>query len=251
MRTIGFSTGALARGDFRHGLALAREHGLRAVELSALRPHELPALMEALPDLDLTGFEYVSLHAPSQYEAKDERGIAKLLERGAEKQIPVIIHPDAIHDAQAWRDFGALLLIENMDRRKPVGRSAEELAHFFDLLPDAGFCFDIGHARQFDPSMTEAVLLMSRYKDRLRQLHVSEVNSFSRHERLSWLSWFAFQRIAGHIPEKAPIIVESVVQPDEIRPEIEFILEALEAPSAADRPKAATPKLNPVPAAGD
>ena len=251
MRTIGFSTGALARGDFRHGLELLREHGLRAVELSALRPHELPALIDALPELDLSGFKYVSLHAPSRYEATEEPVIVKRLERGAEKRIPVIIHPDAICDAGAWRHFGALLLIENMDRRKPVGRSAEELAHFFDLLPDAGFCFDIGHARQFDPSMTEAVLLMIRYKDRLRQLHVSEVNSFSRHERLSWLSWFAFQRIAGRIPADAPIIVESVVQPHEIRPEIEFILEALDPASAADRPKAATPKLKPVPAAGD
>ena len=251
MRTIGFSTGALAKGEFRRGLDLSRKLGFRAVELSALRLQELPVLMEALSHLDLAGFEYVSLHAPSQYEAQDEAGIVRMLEKAAEMKIPVILHPDAIHDAPAWRDFGALLLIENMDRRKPVGRSAEELAHFFDLLPDAGFCFDIGHARQFDPTMTEAGLLLSHYKARLRQLHVSEVNSFSRHERLSWLSRFAFRRIAGRIPENVPIIVESVVQPDEIRPEINFILESLDAAPDADRPKAAEPKLEPVPAAGD
>lgn len=250
MKIIGFSTGALAKGDFRRGLALCHEHGLRAVELSALRPHELPELIKALPDLDLTGFNYISFHAPSQYEVSEERDIVRLLQKAAERKIPVIVHPDAIHDAPAWRDFGRLLLIENMDRRKPVGRSVGELAQFSDLLPEAGFCFDIGHARQFDPSMTEAGLLLMHYKDRLRQLHVSEVNSFSRHERLSWLSYFAFRRVAGRIPEGVPVIVESVVQPDEIRPEIEFVVQALEASPASDRPQAAKPKLEPLPAAG-
>lgn len=251
MKTIGFSTGALAKGDFRRGLQLCHKHGLRAVELSALRSHELQGLVNALPDLDLTGFDYISFHAPSQYEIPEEPRIVGLLHKAAERKIPVIAHPDAIHDAHAWRDFGGLLLIENMDRRKPVGRSVEELAHFFDLLPEAGFCFDVGHARQFDPSMTEAGLLLMRYRDRLRQMHVSEVNSFSRHERLSWLSYFAFRQIAGRIPRDVPVILESVVQPEEIGPEIEFLLAALEESPVSDRPQAAKPKLEPLPAAGD
>lgn len=158
MRTTGFSTGALARGNFRRGLELCRKHNLRAVEFSALRFHELPALVEALPELDLSGFDFVPVHAPSQYEASEERRIVRLLEKAVERKIPVVIHPDAISDAAAWQGFGSLLLIENMDRRKSTGRSAGELEHFFDLLPEAGFCLDLGHARQFDPSMTEAGL---------------------------------------------------------------------------------------------
>jgi hypothetical protein len=46
MRPIGFSTGALAKGDFRRGLDLQRRSGISAIELSALRDHELPHLLE-------------------------------------------------------------------------------------------------------------------------------------------------------------------------------------------------------------
>lgn len=251
MRTIGFSTGALAKGNFRRGLELCREHNLRAVELSALRLHELPALMEALPELDLSAFEFVSIHAPSQYEASEEPRIVGLLEKAVERKIPVVIHPDAISDASAWRAFGDLLLLENMDRRKPIGRSVGELDHFFNLLPKAGFCLDLGHARQFDPSMTEAGLLLIHYPDRLRQFHVSEVNSFSRHERLSWLSYFSFQRVAGPIPPKVPVILESVVNENEIDAEVRFALDCLGTRLEATPAPAPGPVLHPVPATGD
>src|SRR4051794_1997340 len=68
---------------------------------------------------------------------------------------PVVVHPDVIFDRPRWRVLGEALFIENMDKRKPVGRTVEELQEFFRDLPAARFCFDIGHARQVDPSMTE------------------------------------------------------------------------------------------------
>jgi hypothetical protein len=58
MKPIGFSTGALAKGDFATGLALQRRLSrVDAVELSALRDHELPRLVGAIPNLDLDEFE--------------------------------------------------------------------------------------------------------------------------------------------------------------------------------------------------
>jgi hypothetical protein len=62
---IGFSTGALAKGDFPRALQMLRTAGVSTVELSALREHELPSLAHSLNDLDLTGFSHVSIHAPS------------------------------------------------------------------------------------------------------------------------------------------------------------------------------------------
>ena len=53
MRPIGFSTGALAKGDFRRGLEILRRHKIEIVELSALRQPELEPLMSSLDDLDL------------------------------------------------------------------------------------------------------------------------------------------------------------------------------------------------------
>ena len=49
MRPIGFSTGALAYGDFRRGLDIVRENQLPVVELSALREPELEPLVASLP----------------------------------------------------------------------------------------------------------------------------------------------------------------------------------------------------------
>ena len=45
MRQIGFSTGALARGDFRYALDILADQGIHAVELSALRESELDPLL--------------------------------------------------------------------------------------------------------------------------------------------------------------------------------------------------------------
>jgi hypothetical protein len=68
MRPIGFSTGALAYADFRRGLAMTRAAACAVVELSALRQAELFPLLDSLKSLDLAGFQYISIHAPSQFE---------------------------------------------------------------------------------------------------------------------------------------------------------------------------------------
>jgi len=212
--TIGFSTGALAFGDFRHGLDLCREAGLSAVELSALRPHELPELIGALDGLDLHDFKHVSLHAPSKLSPDDEYEIIDLLTEVAQRGLPIVVHPDAMHDLEAWQTISHMLLIENMDKRKPVGRTAAELAPFIEYLPKAQICFDIGHARQVDPSMTVAYSILDRYSDRIQQLHISEVNARSGHDPLSFGAIEAFQQVAHLIPENVAVILESTIQPE-------------------------------------
>ena len=72
MRPVGFSTGALAYGDFRAALRMLDQKNVQALELSALRQNELVPLLQALPSLDLSGFRYVSIHAPSQFDANWE-----------------------------------------------------------------------------------------------------------------------------------------------------------------------------------
>ena len=82
MRSIGFSTGALALGDFDKGLALMADRHTSVIELSALREEELPALMGALDRLHLYGYRYVSVHAPSRLRSMKEAEVANLLETG-------------------------------------------------------------------------------------------------------------------------------------------------------------------------
>jgi sugar phosphate isomerase/epimerase len=223
MADLGFSTGAVAYGDFQKALQLLEPFRFSAVELSALREPELATLVEAAEDLNLSGYRYISFHAPSSIEESSERVVLDLLRRIAQRNWPIIVHPNIIHSYEAWRQLGRLLLIENMDKRKPIARTADELAVWFERLPEAGLCFDVGHAKQIDATMNEAVLILSRYRDRLRQVHVSEVSTDSKHKSLTHASELAYGRIAGLIPDSVPIICESTgVDPAKFTDELAF-----------------------------
>jgi hypothetical protein len=81
----------------------------------------------------------------------------------------------------------------------------------FTRFTEARFCFDVGHARQVDPTMNEAFLILQETRDRLSQLHISEVNSFSRHDPLSGAAIEASRRIAHLVPEQVPVILETLI----------------------------------------
>jgi hypothetical protein len=230
MRLIGFSTGALAYADFRRGLAMTRAAACAVVELSALRQAELFPLLDSLKSLDLTGFQYISIHAPSQFEPAWEAVAGERLRAECRRNWPIVVHPDVLSDFSLWREFGALLCIENMDKRKAIGRSARELGRIFKHLPDASFCFDIGHARQCDPTMTETYVMLREFGSKLLQVHVSEVNTGSKHDPLSFTSILAYQEVAHLIPPKVPLILETPVAEDQMEAEIAKVRKALPLP---------------------
>jgi hypothetical protein len=211
VRPVGFSTGALARGDFRHALDLLRSHNIDVVELSALRVEELEPLISALPHLDLGRFRFVSVHAPSRFTREIEPWVVDRLSSVVARGYPVVVHPDVTFTPALWSGFGGMLLIENMDKRKPIGRNVRELREIFSSYPAAKFCFDVGHARQVDPTMTEASLMLQAFGSRLAEVHVSEVNTASRHDPISRNAATAFQSIAQYIPQGIPIILEPLI----------------------------------------
>jgi hypothetical protein len=229
---IGFSTGAVARGDYRRALDVLQHHHVNVVELSALRMSELEPLVNDLGRLDLARFSFISFHSPSTFEKCDELRVVELLRVVIERHIPVIVHPDAISDFRLWREFGELLLVENMDKRKPIGRTATEMAEVFLRLPEAGFCFDIGHARQVDPTMVESFRLLDEHGSRLRQVHMSEVNTASHHEPMSSYAIHAFQRVAAMIADGTPVILETLIDRGQsnVPAEIEKAMMALTVP---------------------
>jgi hypothetical protein len=128
-----------------------------------------------------------------------------------QRGMPVIVHPDIIRDFAPWRSIGRLLLLENMDSRKQICRTAHDMIWFFRELPDAQFCFDIGHARQVDPTMSVATDLLLRFRDRLAEIHMSEVNWESKHVSISSAAKWAYRRLASLIPETVPIVIESLI----------------------------------------
>ena len=75
--------------------------------------------------------------------------------------------------------------------------------------------------------MIEAAGLLKAFGHRLKEVHMSEVASNSKHEAMSLTSVSAFRKVADLIPGDVPIILESVISPDKIEQEIklaEFVL---------------------------
>ena len=220
MRTIGFSTGSLALGNFKKGLHMLYDTGIEAVELSALRKHELNPLVKSLNNMDVSRFRYVSVHAPSKYEQSEEKEIVNLLIHFVNRGWPIIVHPDSVYSWDLWRQFGRFLFIENMDKRKPVARYAIELEKIFNQVPEAMLCFDIGHARQHDTSMEVATKIIRRFRSRLGEIHISEVGPQCQHLKISSRAIHDFQKISSIIPKNIPVILETPVGRDEMLHEI-------------------------------
>jgi hypothetical protein len=244
VRPIGFSTGAIAYSDFKRALGLLIGEAVTCVELSALRFQEADLLLRAIRELDLARYSYVSFHAPSTFDSEQEKILVKKLQEQLPSNWPIILHPDTIHDPSLWSQFRSQLAIENMDQRKLSGRTVEELAAVFDKLPEASFCFDIGHARQCDTSMTGAYKMLKAFQKRLIQVHVSEVNSSSQHDPLSYAAQISFREVSSLIPMNIPLIVESRVNSDGIGRELCRTLEALPEPvsyRASTRPQVCQP----------
>jgi len=149
-----------------------------------------------------------------------EEELVNLLEPIVQKGWPIITHPDIISDFKEWKKLGACLSIENMDKRKPIGRTTIDLDDIFNNLPAASFCFDIAHARQVDPTMTEGYLMVKKFKDKLKEIHISSVNTQSKHEPLTFESLLSFKKLSGFIPHNVPIILESPVPEDQIEREM-------------------------------
>lgn len=226
MRAFGFSTGALALGELERALDMLAGHDVTAIELSALRDHELPRLMQRLSELELGRFEYVSIHAPSKLAHLREAEVAELLLPCVARGWSVVIHPDVIGDASCWEPFGALLCIENMDKRTE-GRTAKELAPAFQRLPRASLCLDLGHARQVDPSLTVARGILRAYGERLRQIHLSEVDTQCRHAPISMGTVHALRALAREIAP-VPVIVESRIAADRMATELRMAHRTME-----------------------
>lgn len=224
MQKIGFSTGALAKGDLSRGVDLQREHALGAIELSALREEELERFFSMLGQISLTGFQYISVHAPSRLSMLTEEKLCEMLHE-LPAAWPVIVHPDLIRDVEPWKELGSRVCIENMDERKSIGQRAEGLEPLMTALPDAGFCLDLAHAGQIDPSMAESIRFLDRFGERLVQLHVSRLGPASEHLPLDESSSVRFGALAGLIDPSIPIIIEAVVPESRVSSEIEMVRE--------------------------
>jgi hypothetical protein len=182
------------------------------VEISALRRQELPFLLAAFAGLDLSMFDYVSVHAPSRIDACDEEQLVSELASLPATCRWIVVHPDVIVHFETWRPIESRLAIENMDTRKTTGRTAGEMATIFDELSSAKMCLDLAHSEKVDSTMFEARELIRQFHDRIVQVHLSEITTGSSHHRLTIQGEAAARRVAKLIPATVPVMLESPLE---------------------------------------
>lgn len=183
----GASTGYMSdlRGDWPAQIEAAWEFSPFAVELSALAEQELDGLIRYLQGGPPLPFRYLSVHGPSKNRAMPEPDLVAILGSLAPLVSAIVMHPDTISDPSPYRQLGRKLVLENMDARKPDGRTATELAPWFGELPEAGFCFDVAHAWSIDQTMGVGTDLLDAFRGRLRYLHVSSLSDELHHVPLT------------------------------------------------------------------
>jgi len=208
---VGFSTGALEKGDYRKAINWLHDERIDNVELSALRFEELEPMVHDLESLSVDRFKYVSFHAPSSFSQENEAHVVNLLGRVYDRGWNIVVHPDVIYQPSLWKRFGGQLLIENMDRRKATGRTVEELDQLFTEFPEARLCLDVAHARQMDTTLSLLGRIFRRFMDRIAEVHISELDSYCRHQPMSMTAVHDFRQFSQKLDETIPVIIESTL----------------------------------------
>lgn len=180
---VGASTGYMeeSRGNWDELVEQAVELSTFAIEFAALSEDELPGLLEYFATEPSLSFRYVSVHAPSKRLTMPEPDLVADLARLPRWIDAIVVHPDVIRDPANFAPLGRRLVLENMDKRKQDGRDVGELQRFFDVLPDAGLCFDVAHVASVDPSMEEGDRILNAFAGRLRHVHLSSLDEKSHH----------------------------------------------------------------------
>ena len=173
---VGFSTGALARGEVARGVGLAAAAATpdsSTIELSALHGSELNSVSAAARTPAVARFARVSVHAPIKGPVP---AAVELTAQLAALGCDIVCHPDAMlahssGELQRFSELGPALLVENNDGRKDFGASVEDLNEVFAAVPAARMCLDVSHALHAGgwDRLTE---LVARFGGRIAQLHV-------------------------------------------------------------------------------
>lgn len=225
---LGFSTGCFYKTSLNliERISLIKNAGCRAIELGFVKIKRSDTDdLKRLAAKELGGFDYVSLHAPKHHYGQNKKTyeIFEIIKRvNATRELDcVVIHPDTITDCSVFRDTGFKIALENMDNRKASHQFPDEFVGILTKYPQPGFVLDVNHVFSNDPSMKLAAEFYEKLGERITQIHLSGYTGY--HAAL-------FETRQAEIIQaiqnfKTPIIIESVISPENIRKEIDYILE--------------------------
>lgn len=222
---LGFSTGCLYRTHERvskETFSFFRSLGCNAIEITCRDEKDIEKLIAEIVPADLTGFDHVSLHAPTIFDPD----IVELLQKANEifhfKNI--VVHPSEVESWNVLQRFELPYAAENMDWRKEIGKYAESMEDIFSKV-DVSMILDLNHCFTNDPSMRLAKDMFEKFGKRISEIHLSGFEKL--HEPLFRTKQI---EIIEAIPDKSlPIIIESGCESEEeAKEEFEYVKAFLE-----------------------
>jgi endonuclease IV len=227
---LGFSTGALYKFcTVKESLKILKNLGISTVELGFIRLSRIKqGQLDEITKEDLEGFNYVSFHAPkysyginegTKFIFSEIEKINKIRHLDA-----VIFHPDCIEDISAFHHAPFQVLFENMDNRKSLFQTPENIKRIVDENDNFKVVLDVNHIYTNDPTMKLASRFYEELGNKIVQIHLSGYKEF--HDPLYMTKQTGI--IAAIKDLTVPLIIESVISPDEIEKERNYILEAIQ-----------------------
>lgn len=231
--TIGFSTGCFFKThDIHKSIALLKEAGITdAIELNLLRTKELVWYSNEATQEELDGFRYVSVHGPKfNYDTDWESAqIMKRIETiHAKRQLnQVIFHPDTVKNFSVFKNLPFPIAFENLDHREESGiyRTPEGMKTLFDEFPSASMVLDVNHVYTLDQSMQYAKKFYAMLGDRIKQIHLSGYKDMYYTPLFQTKQKSIIRAIKQS--KETPIIIESVLKPEDIEKEMNYIVKYL------------------------
>ncbi|MBI2669968.1 MAG: hypothetical protein HYX20_02410 [Candidatus Yanofskybacteria bacterium] len=227
---LGFSTGCLYKSiaDEKDRLSFLRDSGQSVVELGLVKLNVFEREITRIGWNDLSGFDYVSLHAPvAEYGYNVQTDLIFIKIARVHRIRPfdlVVFHPDTVEDFSVFETCPSFpVAFENMDKRKKTFKSVEDIAELAGQFEDFKMVLDVNHAYTNDPSITLTAEFYEKLGDKIAQVHLSGYTGY--HEPL-------FQTQQAEIIKSirdpnVPIIVEGVLKPEELIVERDYILKIL------------------------
>jgi hypothetical protein len=151
--------------------------GIDSVEIFIHRDFfGIPDLFARASRFDISGFKKVSIHAPAIAYGADPnttsiiKNLSTMYETlGAED---IIVHPIGVTNWEVFGDLKEHLLIENMDSVKDEGQDVEDMERYLSES-EAGMVLDIQHTYSIDRSMALTDRLIERFRDKIKEVHIS------------------------------------------------------------------------------
>jgi len=227
---VGFTTGTLHKHcNAVEAMKIFRESGVSVLELGDFWGlDKTRALDETTFANSLRDFEYVSLHAPKiEYGAneKTEEVIKKITEINSLRKLDnVVFHPDCVKDFNIFADVGFPIIFENMDKQKNSFKYPEEFKNLILNNDKFNMVLDVNHMYTNDPTMKIGESFHRDFEGRISEYHLSGFEEL--HEPL----YKTKQKniIDAILIKNIPIIIESMITPEEVGLELEYVTRELE-----------------------